>query len=51
MGQGPHVLEKAAARLSIVFSRFRETVFRADMGTLVQETDLLDGGNTIVVTI
>jgi len=51
MGQGPFVLEKDAAGLSIVFSRLPEAMVRADTGTLVQEPDLLDDGNTIVVTI
>jgi hypothetical protein len=51
MGQGPFVLEKTAAGLSIVFSRLREAMVRPDRGVLVQEAALLDGGITIEVTI
>ena len=51
MGQGPFVLEKAAAGLSIVFSCLGEAMVRPDRGVLIQETDLLDGGLTIEVTI
>ena len=51
MGQGPLGLEKAAAGLYIVSSCSHEAMVRPDRGVLIQETDLLDGGITIEVTI
>ena len=44
-------LEKDAAGLHIVFLCSHEAMVRPDRGVLIQETDLLDDGNTIVVTI
>jgi hypothetical protein len=51
VGQGPFVLEKGPARLPLVFSCLCEAMVRADKGTLVQETELHDGRNTIVMTM
>ena len=51
MGQGPFLFEKDSAGLSIVISCSGEAMVRPDRGVLVQETDLLDNGNTIAVTI
>ena len=51
MGQGPYGLEKAAAGLYIVSSCSHDAMVRPDRGVLIPETDLLDGGNTIVVII
>ena len=51
MGQGPLGLEREAAGLRIVFSCLHEAMVRVATGVLIQETELLDGGNTIVVTI
>jgi hypothetical protein len=51
MGQGPLGLEKESAGLRTVFSCLHEAMVRPDRGVLIQETDLLDEGNTIVVTI
>ena len=50
MGQGPLGLEKAAAGLYIASLCLCEAMVRPDRGVLIQETDLLDEGNTIVVT-
>ena len=44
-------LKRPLQRLHIVSLCSREAMVRPDRGVLIQETDLLDGGNTIVVTI
>ena len=51
MGQGPLGFEKAAAGLCILSLCSRDAMVRPDRGVPIQETDLLDGGNTIVKTI
>ncbi len=50
MGQGPYGFERAVAGPYIAFLCLREAMVRPDRGVLTQETDLLDEGNTIVVT-
>ena len=51
MGQGPLLFERGAAGLLIVSLCSREPMVRPHRGVLIQETDLLDGVNTIGVTI